>query len=131
MVGRENTGLFCRSLYGDLYGDTRFGAVRRIRLWRWVLKRVMRMPGAEPAPPAPWRAGAALLLPANNDVAQAIRRFDGEAECHGLARRTGRRGRAGHFVFRVAARGVGYRQYGVMLFNVVKRQARALPVRYP
>lgn len=46
MVGRENTGLFCHSLYGDLYGDARFGAVRRIRLWRWVLKRVMRMPGA-------------------------------------------------------------------------------------
>lgn len=89
------------------------------------------MPDAEPAPSAPWRAGAALLLPADNDIAQAIRRFDGEAECHGLARRTGRRGIAGHFVFRVAARGVGYRQYGVMLFNVVKRQARALPVRYP
>lgn len=34
MVGRENIGLFCHSLYGD----TRFGAVRRIRLWRWVLR---------------------------------------------------------------------------------------------
>ncbi len=45
MVGRENTGLFCHSLYGDLYDDARFGAVRRIRLWRGVLKRVMRMPG--------------------------------------------------------------------------------------
>lgn len=30
MVGRENTGLFYRSLYGE----ARFGAVRRIRLRR-------------------------------------------------------------------------------------------------
>lgn len=38
MVGRENIGLFCHSLYGDLYGDARFGAVRWIRLRRWVLR---------------------------------------------------------------------------------------------
>lgn len=38
MVGRENTGLLCHSLYGDLYGDAHFGAVRRIRLRRWVLR---------------------------------------------------------------------------------------------
>lgn len=91
----------------------------------------MGVEGGDAPPPAAWRASAALLLPADNDIAQAIRRFDGEAERHGLARRTGRRGIAGHFVFRMAARGIGYRQYGVMLFNVVKRQARALPVRYP
>lgn len=45
MVGRENTGLLCHSLYGDLYGDAHFGAVRRIRLRRWVLRGVMRMQG--------------------------------------------------------------------------------------
>ncbi len=38
MVGRENNRLFCHSLYGDLYGDARFGAVRRIRVQRWVLR---------------------------------------------------------------------------------------------
>lgn len=89
------------------------------------------MPGAEPPPPAAWRASAALLLPANNDVTQAIRRFDGEAKRHGLARRTGRRGVAGHFVFRVAAWRVGYGKCRIVLFDFVKRQARALPVRYP
>ncbi len=38
MVGRENNGLFCHSLYGDLHGDARFGAVRRIRVQRWLLR---------------------------------------------------------------------------------------------
>lgn len=42
MVGRENIGLFCHSLYGDLYGDARFGAVRQRRLRRWMLRGVMR-----------------------------------------------------------------------------------------
>ena len=71
----------------------------------------------------------ALLIPANNDVTQAIWRFRAKAERDSLARRTGRRGVAGHFVLRMTARGVGYRQYGVMLFDVVKRQASPLPVR--
>lgn len=52
MVGRENTGLFYRSLYGDLYGEARFGAVRRIRLRRVAMgvEGLMRTHYAESIP---------------------------------------------------------------------------------
>lgn len=96
-------------------------------MWRWALSgesEALRSVGTH-------GKRRALLLPADNDVTQAIRRFLAKAERYSLARRTGRRGVAGHFVLRMTARGVGYRQYGVMLFHVVKRQARPLPVRYP
>ncbi len=48
MVGRENTGLFYRSLYGE----ARFGAVRRIRLRRVAMgiEGVMRTHYAESIP---------------------------------------------------------------------------------
>lgn len=122
MVGRVNNGLFTP-------------ARKRFSSRFWMIEAVAGVAvGAQRrarcvVPASSLRPRRALLIPANNDVTQAIRRFLAKAERDSLARRTGRRGVAGYFIPGMAARGVGYRQYGVMLFDVVKRQAPPLPVR--